>query len=238
MPHHCLPAGTDVAEMALFDIDAMPQARPPDAKAVDQLAAQERLIRLPTGSDGAYLLHLFVDEAIPDRVLQFCIADDKLIGRFNSTGGRIAFGGVESAFQDFKPNQFIRSDVLVPPGRYAYTAYRTDIPDEIVDQATRVESTPAERWLSRAPLLITLTTLALAFTLAAVSGRSLVVLPVLMAAYFALKIVKRTPSYKALLARRREAQLAFPSIVIEMWSNPSIERTPAGQPAGASHVKP
>jgi hypothetical protein len=236
MSHHRLPAGTDVAEMALFDIDAMPQARPPDAKAIDRLAAHERLIRLPTGSDGGYLLHLFVDEVVPDQVLQFCIDDDKLIGRFNSTGGRIAFGGLESAFQDFKPNPFIRSDVLVPPGYYAYTAYRTDIPDEIIDQATCVESTPAERWLSRAPLVITLTTLGLAFTFA-ICGRFLIVLPVLMAAYFALKAVKRTPSYKALDARRQEAQLAFPSIVIEMWSNPSIERTLPSQPTSASHVK-
>jgi hypothetical protein len=225
MAHHRLPAGTDVAEMALFDVDALPQSRPPNGDGLDELVSTERLIRLPTGADGGYLLHLYVDEPPPEQVMCYCLTEDRLSGQFTATGGRIAFGGVESTFQDFKPNRFIRSDAVIPAGRYVFTAYRTDIPDEVVTQATQVASTSKERWLDRAPLLVTLTTLVLAFAFA-VFKSFLAAGLVLVLGYLSFKAAKRLPGQGALAARREETQLDFPSIVIEMRSNPSIQGTP------------
>jgi len=213
--------------MALFDVDVLPQSRPPDTKGLDDLVAQERLVRLPTGSDGGYLLHLYVDESPPDHVMRYCLAEDKLTGRFSAPGGRIAFGGVESAFRDFKPNSLIRSDAIIAPGGYSFTAYRTDIPDEVIAQATRVESTSAERWLSRAPLTITLLSGGVGFAFAIFKSFVSAGL-VLVVGYFSFKSVKRLPAYKALAMRREEAQLNFPSIVIEMRSNPSFNATRDG----------
>lgn len=60
MPRYRLPAGTDVAEMALFDVDSLPQSQPPDGEGLDELATRKRLIRLPTDGDGDYLLHLYL----------------------------------------------------------------------------------------------------------------------------------------------------------------------------------
>lgn len=116
MPLHGLPAGTDTAEMALFDPDLVPQSPPRTEEDFDDLITQGGFIRLPTDGDGGYLLHLYVDESPPTKIAQFCVAEDRLAGRFASAKGRISFGGVESAFREFKPNRFIRSDAEIAPG--------------------------------------------------------------------------------------------------------------------------
>ena len=91
-----LPAGTDVAEMALFDVDALPRLLPRDVEGFAHLTSQEQLVRFPTGADGGYLLHLFANEAVPAGTMRYCVADDKLTGAFYASKGRSAFGGMES----------------------------------------------------------------------------------------------------------------------------------------------
>lgn len=207
--------------MAFFDVDSLPQSRPPNGEGLDELASRERLIRFPTGGDGGYLLHLYIDEPTPEQVMRYCLTEDELAGQFTTTGGRIGFGGVESAFQDFKPNRFIRSDAVIPASCYTFTAYRTDIPDEVITQAIQVASTSSERWLDRAPLMVTLSTLGLTVAFAAIKG-FLAAGAVLLLGTFFFKAVKHLPGQGALAARREEAQLDFPSIVIEMRSNISV----------------
>lgn len=213
-----LPGGTDVAEMALFDADSLPQDIPKDREAIDQLASSKYLVRLPTGGDGGYLLHLYVNEVPSPSVKQYCVADDQLSGRFSSPGGRIAFGGVESAFQRFKANKNIRSDATIAPGEYSYKAYHTDIPDEVIEAALRcVPSTPTERWLDRAPMVITLTTLGLTGLLLSLK-MYLTAGGVAVIGRLLFKGIKRIPGHDALAVRRAESQIDFPSIVIEMFA--------------------
>ena len=214
-----LPAGTDIAEMALFDIDTLPHVQLRSSEAAEELVAQGRFIRLPTDGDGGYILHLYVDECPPKEVAQYYQADDTLSGTFTSTKGRIGFGGVESAFQAFEPNHYVRSDVDIPPGEYAFTAYKTDIPDAVIDPALRVEKTFTETWLSHAPLIITLLAIGIGLVLAA-RRQLIMVLPVIVARFFSIRAVKGLPTYRALVTRREEAELDFPSIVIEMRSIP------------------
>lgn len=222
-----LPGGTDVAEMALFDVDVVPQARPKDGEVIDELASKQHLVRLPTDGDGGYLLHLYLNEVPPASVKRYCVADDQLSGRFSSPRGRIAFGGIESAFQSFQPNKNIRSDAAITPGNYTYTAYRTDIPDEAIEAALqRVPSTLAERWLDRAPMVITLATLGLV-------GMSLSLKMYVVAGIVAVigcllfKGVKRIPGHDALSVRREEAQIDFPSIVVELIETAGADGTVA-----------
>lgn len=218
MTLHRLPAGTDVAEMALFDVDSLPCERRRDGEGIDELVARQRLIRLPTDGDGGYLLHLYVDEPPSAHILRYCLTDDQLSGMFVSHGGHIAFGGIESAFQRFKPNKFIRSDVVIAPGSYAFKAYRTDIPDEVIDKALqRVSSTSAERWRDRAPLVATLGTLGLVLALISLKVYVLAGI-VAVTGHLLYKAVKRIPGQDALSVRREEAQMDFPSIVIAMQS--------------------
>lgn len=223
MTNHRLSAGTDVAEMALFDTEAIPQSRPLNEKGLDDLEASKHLIRLPTGADGGYLLHLYVDESPPEKVMQYCLTEDKLTGQFSSLNGRVAFGGVESTFREFKPNPLIRNDVVIPEGNYAFTAYRTDIPDEVVNQAIQVASTSRERWLDRAPLIVTLITLGIAISFVAFKNFLAAGL-VLVLGNVSFKLVKRLPDQGALAARRDKAQEDFPSIVIELRANIAVDR--------------
>lgn len=212
-----LPGGTDAAEMALFDVDALSQSRPPMGEGLDELVTRARLVRLPTGGDGGYLLHLYVDERVPELILQYCLSEDKLTGQFATSEGRIAFGGVESTFKEFQPNRLIRSDGTIAPGSYCFTAYRTDIPDEVVSKVANVASTSAERWLDRAPRIATLATLAL--TVACLVLKTFIAAGViLVVGYLCFKAFKRLPGQGALAVRRDEAQLDLPSIVIEMVS--------------------
>lgn len=222
MAHLRLPAGTDVAEMAFFDADALPQSRAGEST-VAALAASNRLIRFPTGADGGYLLHVYVDEPIPVDLQRFCQAEDCLSGVFYTSRGSVAFGGVESAHANFKPNRSIRSDGTIDPGEYSYTAFRTEYPDELEEEAARVERTSGERWLSRAPVILVLLTLVAAASFAVVQRWVLAGL-VLLVCNFGLKGIRRVPAYQAIQARRELAQLEFPSIVVELRSNPSIVR--------------
>ncbi len=217
--------------MALFDSDALPLSRPPDGEGLDELVARGRLIRLPTGADGGYLLHLYVDESPPEQVMRYCATDDRLDGQFTATGGRIAFGGVESTFQHFKPNSAIRSDAVIPAGSYTFTAYRTDIPEEVFNQAIKVASTSRERWLDRAPMVVVLVTIC--FMVMMIASKSFVgAVLVLALGYLSFKGVKRLPDQGALAARRDEAQLDLPSIVMELRPNPSLAEPSIGAPAG------
>lgn len=211
-----LPGGTDGAEMALFDVDSLPRERPRNEESFDESTKRQHLIRFPTRGDGGYLLFLYVNEAPPDSVMRYCVEDDQLSGSFSSPRGRIAFGGIESVFQGFPPNKNIRSDAVIAPGSYTYKAYQTDIPDEAIEAALqRIPSTPTERWLDRTPMVITLTALGLVGLLLSLKIYwSAGVAAVL--GYLLFKGVKRIPGRDALSVRREQAQMDFPSIVVEL----------------------
>jgi hypothetical protein len=215
-----LPAGTDVAEMALFDVDALPLTLPRDVEGFDPLISQGQLVRLPTGADGGYLLQLFADEAIPVELRRYCLADDTLTGVFATSNGRIGFGGLESAYAQFTPNTNIRSDGVISAGRYTYTAYHTDFPDELVMAAVRVEGTSGERLLGRAPMIAALASAAVSFALL-FARQHVLAGAVLVAGIVTGVLLRRLPGYRDIVARREEAQLAFPSIVVELRSSPA-----------------
>lgn len=225
MTHLRLPGGTDVAEMALFDVDALPAARPDDST-VAALEASNRLVRFPTGGDGGYLLHLYVDEPIPAELQRYCLADDKLTGAFRTEQGNVAFGGIESTFVGFKPNRHIRADGAIPQGEYRYTAFHTEFPDELVSQTLRVEATSSELWLSRAPVVVSLATFALAVALAVTQRFGMAGLALLVG-YFAVKLIRQTRAYQALISKRDAAQLDLPSIVVELRSAPPSHLPPS-----------
>lgn len=157
--------------------------------------------------------------------MQYCIVDDQLCGEFSTPSGRIAFGGVESVFQSFQPNKHIRSDTVIAPGNYTYKAYQTDAPDEAIEAALqRVPSTPAERWLDRAPMVITLTTLGLVGLLLS-RGSYLAAGIAAVLGHLFFKGVRRIPGHDALSGRREEAQVDFPSIVVELIETAGADGT-------------
>ncbi len=213
-----LPGGTDVAEVALFDTEAIPTDCPSSSEAVAALVSSEQLIRLPTGGDGGYLLHAYVDDEIPADLMQYCLQDDPLRGRFRSVSGTVAFGGLESAFKGFKPNEFIRADGQIRPGSYDYVAYHTEYPEHLMtDEANKakVNLTPTERLLLSIPTAATLLALAASVS-AAVSQHFALVICIGAASYFAIRVLVRSKRLKELRTRQGEWERRFPSIVIQL----------------------
>ncbi|WP_416759681.1 hypothetical protein ACNI65_23000 [Roseateles sp. So40a] len=219
MSLHVLPAGTDVAEMAFFDTDDLPMPTTVDREVIEALEAAQRLISLPTGSDGSYLLHLYVDETIPANIQRYCATSDAKAGVFVAVRGHVAFGGLESAHAAFESNPNVRSDATIPAGRYDYRAFRTDFPEAVVRAAMKVERTAAERWISRAPSFALLTAAGLAIAMLAWPS-PLAALLVMLAGVVLAIWLWRSPLASELRTRREEAQLDFPNVVLTLQSTP------------------
>jgi hypothetical protein len=212
-----LAGGTDVAEMALFDVDALVRDRPPDLDSLTEMENRRAALRFPSGSDGGYLLHAYVDEPVPADLLKYCSVDDRKSAILDISAGNVGFGGIESLYSSFAPNPNIRADAQVPAGSYDVTAYRTEYPDELVEDAVRGRIGPRGARIENMPgfaipigLVSTMLTFFAFGWIAAVF--------VALIAVSALVIFFRSPQLKRLSHERRQAELAYPSIVVHMRS--------------------
>lgn len=220
-----MEGGTDVAEMALFSLDALPE----DAAGEDDLERMQRdghAVRFPTGADGGYLLHIYLDESIPDALEQYCEKDDVLTGKLHAGSGKVGFGGVESAYLKFKPNDYIRADAVLPGGTYDLVAYHTDYPEELIEGAIDAHLDAAERRLlnlrGRVKLLFLLAAF-IAFAVAVAWKAPVWVVGLMPVGVIALMIatlmlMSLSKRYKAVSEKSKAAQMDFPSIVVEMRS--------------------
>ena len=175
------------------------------------------MLRMPTGADGGYLLHAYVDESVPSEVLRFCSEDDKLVGKFRTTSGNIAFGGLESAFRNFKENHFIRTDATIAPGTYRFTAYHTQYPDEVVSADINSGLRKGEPRFLAIPGPAGIATL-LAVAIAGASHHFVAAAVVAALGVIVIRTVVSSTKYKSLKSRRKERELRYPSIVIELRS--------------------
>ena len=206
--------------MLLFGTDDLPTGKA-SRDELSRFIDRNRAIRMPTGGDGGYLLHLFVDDEIPEATMQFCVADDSLESEFDAGSGRIAFGGAESAHADFAPNANIRSDAEIPPGRYRAVAYRTEYPVELIDTAIENAVGPDGERAMAIPSRIVLGTI-VATVLFVVVGVNVNALGLVGAAISLIagvawyKSYTGTTEYRALEEKQRMAQIDYPSIVIRL----------------------
>ena len=215
-----LEGGTDVAEMVLFSLDDLPASHADD-ESLSSLEERRQAIRMPTGADGGYLLHLYVDEGVPPDLEQYCNADDALKCQFQSHSGRVAFGGAESTFRDFKPNANIRADGSIEPGTYAAVAYRTEYPDDLIEDAVEAKISRSGASVVEFPGTIVMATvvstivllIAAIFVGAAAIGMAAVVV---VGGIVWFSSYTHSDKYKSLLGKRREVESEYPSIVVEM----------------------
>lgn len=218
-----LEGGTDVAEVALFSVDDLP--RMGDFKVVlAELEERERAIRLPTGGDGAYLLHLYVEESIPVDVKQYCVDGDALTSDFETESGHIAFGGAESAFSDYKPKPNIRSDARVPAGRYTVAACHTEYPDDLIENAIESEigASGVRKLDFASTIIMTVVGLVLAlpmlmivlfFSPSVAFGSALASI---LGGVFWYRSYTGTDEYKTLTRQAQDIQRDFPSLVFSL----------------------
>lgn len=213
-----LEGGSDVAEVALFSRDRLPEAAD---KYLGRLDAEGRAMRLATGDDGTYLLHLFVDEEPPANLRSWLDENDTLEYEFVSDSGSVAFGGIESMHQGFEPNPAIRSDAEIPAGRYRAVAYNTDYPDERLDEAVEERlgkagidkvNRPGRIFVGALLLIITMVIMGFADTPWYFAGALLVA----GLAWFWTRRITGTPEFRALQAARLDVERRFPSIVITL----------------------
>lgn len=212
MPRVVFPAGTDVAEMAIFSLAALPSRF--DNSVVTRLEADGSLIRFGTGADGGYLLHAYVEEPVPEKVLRFCNRGDTKTATLKLPDGRIGFGGSESVFADFAANNQIRSDAQLPPGTYHVIAYHTDYPDEELESAIRARIGAAGQRLLGLPAYIIWLGVLLALSAFFVE-RWYAAVAVLLTAMTVI-LYLRHPSIVRLQAQAEAVQLEYPSIVLSM----------------------
>lgn len=218
-----LEGGTDVAEVALFCVDGIPETLS-DEESVTEMQNRRTLIRLPTGADGGYLLHLYVAEAIQDETRKYCVEEDKLTGEFITKGGNVGFGGLESTYSKFEPNKNIREDGKIEQGSYLYSAFHTDFPDEFIEEAIHNEIGPegvrkldvsGKIVLAGVVAFLALLFFAFKSSYAFFLG-AFAVVPLTM---FAFKKYTGTESFKRIEKLKHEVEKHFPSIVIQLDKN-------------------
>ena len=206
-----LPGSTRVGEMALFSLDGLPDHAPAAAE-VDALVAQRRLMRFPMHADGGYLLHLFLDEAVPDALMQYCDSTTIKRGRLELASGLLGFGGLESAVQARKPDERTRSDGSVPGGHYDVTAYATSYPEHMVRDAIEATLDKRARQHLAAPVKLLVTGLIAAGIAGLVKAWFVAALIALGVAVTVRSFFKH-PETVRLQTMKRAIELRYPSII-------------------------
>jgi hypothetical protein len=141
--------GTDVAQLVVFDPAVLPDAY--DRQSTQQteilraLHDAERVFCFETGSDGGYLFHVFVDEPIPEYLEPF-LREPRTRSNFDAPSGRIFFSGSEYAFRSddsrLRKHPHMGGHIEVSPGRYSLTMFRTEYPDEMMEDELRRKVDP------------------------------------------------------------------------------------------------
>ncbi len=215
-----MEAGTDVAETVLFSVDEIPDEFVSEEKLAD-LEARNLAIRMRSGSDGGYLLHLFIDEEAPEQTKRYCSLDDTIQSEFRAASGRIAFGGAETATRDFEPCPGMRTDKDIPPGRYDAVAYRTEFPDDVIESAIESVIGKKGRKVVEFPGKIIVITL-IALILPVIHGFAIsangfaLAAAILVGGILWFRTYTRSERFKDYEARQREIEYEFPSAVVEM----------------------
>lgn len=223
MPKLVLEGGTDVAEMAFFCVDDTPECLS-DNESITEMQNRRTLIRLPTGADGGYLLHLYVGEAIQNETRKYCVEEDKLTGEFSTKNGNVAFGGLESTYSRFEPNKNIREDGKIEQGSYSYSAFHTEFPDELIEEAVHKEIGPGGvRKIDISGKIILVGVVAflalLFFAFKSSYAFFLGAFAVIPLTILAFKKYTSTESFKKVEKLKSEVEKHFPSIVIQLNKN-------------------
>lgn len=141
---------TDVACVGLGDLTLLPSLkvgswRDYERTRTDAMAAGSVCL-VQTGSDGSFLVHLFVEEQ-PPAELEPYLFDPIVVERLRVPSGRLRVAG-EECFSDPHMAEAIAGageDIRIEPGDYHLTAFRSDAGDKLLDVRFREQATAAQR---------------------------------------------------------------------------------------------
>jgi hypothetical protein len=238
MPHE-IEAGTDTSALLLFDPGAIPSDV--DRRLLD--AGSESLNRLDraglvclirTAGDGVFLLHLYVDERVPERLLAFA-THPRRFRAFPVPSGRLCFAGLEYALREdsalLRQHPRPGGSMALAPGTYKLSLYQFAYPERLVHQAFRTEAPAPEylAWISM-KLLIPLAVAAWIGLVAIFFTNVRVPFPPfaapLLGLVFALPfVVRRLDVYVAALDRFASLQRGYPSLAAVLESSRSQDES-------------
>src|SRR5690606_5078417 len=100
----------------------------------------------------AFLLHLYVDEDIPEELSRYCV-DAIEIDTFQVPSGRLWFAGSEYAFRvddsELKKYPSMGTVMEIPGGTYKVRLTRTEYPEEYVEEKINDSLTVEEQRFRR-----------------------------------------------------------------------------------------
>ncbi len=135
-------AGTDVAAVCLFDPQALDkdfdtQFSSNPEKALSHAVSKGQAYQIETGADGAYLLHIFLDEPLPEEIERY--AHDPIeVSNLLIPSGKLFFSGSEivspQVVERLQKFPGLGTCIQVPAGTYALTLKRTEYPDKLLEE--------------------------------------------------------------------------------------------------------
>jgi len=152
---HIIEAGTDAASMLLFDPKALPdqydeKAKDDPIELLEEASKTGSAFWINTGGDGAYLLHAFVDEDVPEYLLPY-LFDEESVGSFRVPSGRLYFTGAEYAFRDddtfLRAHPHMGASFKLARGQYNLSLFRAEYPEGLMENELREKVTPAAYYL-------------------------------------------------------------------------------------------
>lgn len=221
---HILEGGTDGGTMLLFDPDALPYDFDHSVKkdlwqALESATLNGDAYWMDTGADGAYLLHAFIDEPVAPELTEF-LRDEIHVPNFNIPSGRLYFAGAEYGFRYddsyLKKHSHMGSCCEIQSGRYSLSLFRTEYPEELMEDQLRERVTStAFRLHQSMGWFVMLAVFGVAF--GAIAFKYAELLPFLLPVGIALTaipfVVARLPVYRTTDKIWQEIQQRYPSIV-------------------------
>ena len=126
--------GTDCGNIVLFWPDNLPddadiKQRKGDIEAFDQLQEEGKMIWFLAEGDGGFNVSIFIDEAVPDYLREFCGDEDHY--PILLANGDAFFGGMEfltkTNLDNLQQHPYMCEKVEIPEGKYKAWVYRTNV---------------------------------------------------------------------------------------------------------------
>lgn len=232
-----IETGTDVAAIAIGDPTTLAELRSSTGREVEDrrhaAVADGSLWRADTGADGAYLIHLFVNED-PSPALSRFLRDPQVVPVFRIPSGRLLVAGEELVVtsQSIEKYPHMGREVRVPPGAYELTAFRVDPDrDDAIEEKFAAAAAPSEKraWergnaLPAICVAGTIVALALAYWIfARTTSLLFAAAPVAVAigAWIWQARFRHTSEYVSAERLYRKLERELPSIVVVLRSRPA-----------------
>lgn len=217
-----LIANTDVAELALysFDHDIFEDLTNNLQKNPEK---QNLVLTLSTGMDGSFNSHIYINESLAAETEAILSKDDKIEFQLNVEKGRIAFSGVE--FVTNSKYELVEDDSLmdVAPGEYKVEAYRTDVPEELINNRIENELNPEEIQLVNSPGKVVVIGIGISIFLF-ILGMILsgvffwAIIAVIFVVVIKVLLITKSESFKKAEKKMHAIEDEFPSIVFKLKS--------------------